>query len=218
VSKEISVVVADDHPLYRSGIIKTLQEEDGITVLGEAGTATDAVELVKIHAPDIALLDISMPGNGMTAAQEISAGENKTRIIMLTVSEQDDDIIEALKAGAVGYVLKGVGATELVSVIRDVNSGMSYVSPSLAARVLLTMKDPDSIAATPEQLLSSLSKREEEILKLVSHGLSNKEVARELDLKEKTIKHYMTNILQKLHVRNRVEAAVKAQEIWRNSP
>ena len=156
-----------------------------------------------------------MPGNGLSAASKIADLDLPTKVIMLTVSESDDDIIEALKAGAVGYALKGISGQELISIVRNVSEGMSYVSPSLAARVLMAMKAPSEIEMTTDQMLATLTGRETQILELVAQGLSNKEVGRALDLQEKTVKHYMTNILKKLHAKNRVEAAVKAGQVWR---
>jgi len=207
----IRIVIADDHPLFRGGVALTLDEEPDMQVVGQGGDADEAVALVERHMPDLVCLDISMPGGGIAAAQRISAQFPAVRIVMLTVSEADEDVLCALKVGARGYVLKGVGATELVSVLRGVARGASYVSPALAARVLSTMQAPlrGGVADDP---LADLTHREEQILRLVATGLSNKEIGRELDLQEKTIKHYMTNILQKLQVRNRVEAAVLARE------
>lgn len=209
----ITVVVVDDHPLFRSGVVRTLGEEDGIEVVAEGASADEAVELVARHMPTVALLDISMPGNGITAAGRIAEAHPTVRIAMLTASESDQDVMKALEAGATGYVLKGVGAGDLVSMIRGVADGESYVSPSLAARLLVAMKSADA-APSPQTALASLTGREEQILRLVANGLSNKEVGRELDLQEKTVKHHMTSILQKLHARNRVEAAVIARENW----
>jgi two-component system, NarL family, nitrate/nitrite response regulator NarL len=128
---------------------------------------------------------------------------------MLTASEEDDDLMQALRFGALGYVLKGVGAGELVDLVRGLAQGQSYVSPSLAGRLLVGMK---SRKPGPETPLEDLTKREEDILRLVAQGRSNREVGQTLDLQEKTVKHYMTAILQKLHVRNRVEAAMLARE------
>jgi DNA-binding NarL/FixJ family response regulator len=211
----IRVVVVDDHPLFRSGVVRTLEEEPDIVVAAEGASAQDAIDLVAEHAPDVALLDISMPGNGIVAAERISAAHRGVRIAMLTVSENDQDVMKALEAGASGYVLKGVGAKELISMIRGVAAGESYVSPALAARLLVAMKSSGA-APVPQSALDSLTEREEQILRLVARGLSNKEVGRELDLQEKTVKHHMTSILQKLQARNRVEAAVIANENWGN--
>ena len=211
---KIRVVIADDHPLYREGVARSLAEDDDIIIVAEAADADAAVEMVERNAPDVVLLDISMPaGGGISALRRIRAKTQDPKIAMLTVSENDDDVMQALKAGAVGYVLKGVGSRELVAIVKDLAAGRSYVSPALAARILNSMR-PDGRAPKNTSPLDDLSKREEDILKLVAAGKSNKEVGLALDLQEKTVKHYMTSILQKLHVRNRVEAAVLARETW----
>lgn len=217
MNRSIGVVVADDHPLLRDGVIRTLQSHEGIDVLGEADSGSSAVSQCVTCRPDVALLDISMPGNGINAISEITSLPHPPKVIMLTVSEQEDDVVSALKAGANGYVLKGVSGEELVSVVRSVYAGESYIPPSLAAQVLLSMSVPAKIEQSDNELIDSLTEREVEILKLVAKGQSNKEVGRQLDLQEKTVKHYMTSILHKLQVRNRVEAAVKANEIWKSS-
>ncbi len=212
---EIRVVIADDHPLYREGVARSLSDDAAITVVGQGQDADSAVELTERLRPDIVLLDLSMPaGGGIGALRRIMAMEAPPRVAMLTVSEEDDDVMQALKAGAVGYVLKGVGSRELVSIVKEVARGQSYVSPALAARILNAMREGGGVrrGANP---IDDLSKREEDILKLVAEGKSNKEVGRALDLQEKTVKHYMTAILQKLHVRNRVEAAVLARDHWK---
>ena len=213
MNNPIRVVVVDDHPMFRSGVVRTIEEEPDIVVVAEGASAQDAIDLVASHAPDVALLDISMPGNGITAAQKIAEAHPGIKIAMLTVSESDQDVMKALEAGASGYVLKGVGAHDLVSMIRGIAAGESYVSPSLAARLLVAMKSSDG-APAPQSALASLTGREEQILRLVARGMSNKEVGLELDLQEKTVKHHMTSILQKLQARNRVEAAVIAKENW----
>lgn len=211
MTDRIQIIVADDHPLLRGGVVLSLQEHGGFDVLAQVGTADEAVAAVEAHLPDLALLDISMPGSGLVAAAEIARRFPAVALVMLTVSEADDDLMAALKAGARGYVLKGVSASQLIEVLLSVSEGASYVSPSLAARVLATMQSrsvPGAQAASED-----LTPREVAILRLVATGLSNKEIARALDLQEKTIKHYMTNILQKLQVRNRVEAALKARDL-----
>lgn len=212
--EKIRIVVADDHPLYREGVARSLADDAAFAVVGQAADADAAVDLAGRLRPDIVLLDISMPaGGGISALTRIVAQEGAPKVAMLTVSEEDDDVMQALKAGAVGYILKGVGSRELVSIVKDVARGQSYVSPTLAARILNAMRD--GAAKRAENPLGDLSKREEDILRLVAEGKSNKEVGRVLDLQEKTVKHYMTTILQKLHVRNRVEAAVMAREHWK---
>lgn len=215
MTDKVTLVVADDHPLYREGVVRILSEQPDLEVVGEAASADEAVSQVAAHMPDLVLLDISMPGGGLSAARRIAEAFPAVRIVTLTVSEQDDDVHEALKAGARAYVLKGVGGAELVRVVRDVAAGSSYVSPTLAARLLKKLGEPDAKPTHPSGRLATLTGREREILDHVADGKSNKEVARALDLQEKTIKHYMTNILRKLEVRNRVEAAVLAREAGR---
>lgn len=208
----IRVVLADDHPIYRDGLARTLTDAGGIEIVGEAQDGEVAVALCRDLRPDILLLDISMPnGGGIAALRRIMAGEAPPRVAMLTASEEESDLTAALGAGATGYVLKGVGAEELVAVVRDLAEGRSYVAPGLAGRLLRGMQGKTA-GGQPANPLADLSRREEDILKLVAQGLSNKEVGRELDIQEKTVKHYMTSILQKLHLRNRVEAAMLARE------
>jgi len=211
VSNSVSIVLADDHPLFREGVARTLAAEDDFDVVGEASDADEAVVMVKNLLPDIVILDISMPGSGIEAARQISRSCPVVKIIMLTVSEQDDDVVSALQVGARGYILKGIGGKELVRIVRTIHQGESYVSPDLAKRLLIAMRESD-VAVEDSDTFSDLSAREEQILKGVARGLSNKEIGIELSLQEKTIKHYMTNILQKLHVKNRVQAALIAKE------
>ena len=211
----LRVVVVDDHPLYRDGVVRTLENEPDISVLAQGSSGKEAIQLVEDLKPDIVLLDISMPDSGLKAAQVIAKANPYVKIIMLTVSENDRDIMTALEAGARGYALKGIGAPELVEVMRTVFTGGSYVTPSLAARVLVAMQRPGKELGA-ENVIDSLTKREEQILRLVAEGKSNREVGAELEIQEKTVKHYMTNILQKLQVRNRVEAAIIAHDVWSN--
>jgi len=208
--REIRVVLVDDHPIYREGVARTLADAGGIDVVGQAADGDTAVTVVRDTQPDLVLLDISMPrGGGLPALARIVQLDCPPKVAMLTASEEDDDLMQALKLGALGYVLKGVGAGELVEVVRGLADGQSYVSPGVAGRLLVGLRNRGSVAANP---LADLTKREEDILRLVAQGLSNREVGQSLDLQEKTVKHYMTAILQKLHVRNRVEAAMLARE------
>jgi two-component system nitrate/nitrite response regulator NarL len=148
----------------------------------------------------------------LTAVKAISAAGSAKYVAMLTVSEEDGHVSDALKFGAIAYILKGVSASELRKVLKGVAEGEAHVSPNLAAKVLTYMSREDP--STPASPLEDLTKREEDILRLVSKGQSNKEVAIALDLQEKTVKHYMTVIMGKLHARNRVEAALIAHEVW----
>jgi DNA-binding NarL/FixJ family response regulator len=203
----LQVVVADDHPLFREGVIASLSADAGILVVGEAGEADTAVRLVREVLPDVALLDVDMPGDGLRAASRIASASPATRVIMLTSSEDEDHLLTALKAGASGYVLKGVSASELTQIVRSVSAGEVYVAPSLAFGLLHEMTRPRPRASDP---LEELGPREREVLELVASGLSNQEIGLRLGLAERTVKHYLTNVLKKLQVRSRVEAALLA--------
>lgn len=210
MDRSIRVVLVDDHPIYREGVARTLADAGGIEVVGQAADGDAAVAVVSAAQPDLVLLDVSMPkGGGLPALARIMQLEGAPKVAMLTASEEDDDLMQALRLGALGYVLKGVGAGELVEVVRGLADGQSYVSPGLAGRLLVGMRARGTAPANP---MEDLTKREEDILRLVAQGLSNREVGQTLELQEKTVKHYMTAILQKLHVRNRVEAAMLARE------
>jgi DNA-binding NarL/FixJ family response regulator len=200
----IRVLIADDHPLFREGIVHSLSGKADITVIGQADTSEEALRLARELLPDVVLLDIAMPvRGGLAVASEIAVACPATKIIMLTVSEHEDDLLSAFKAGARGYVLKGVSARELASIILAVADGEVYVTPALAAGMLVEMT-----RGRPHDPLIELTEREQEILQLVAEGLTNREIGVRLYLAEKTIKHYMTNVLGKLHVRSRVEAAL----------
>lgn len=206
----LRLVLADDHPLYRDGVARTLRDAGDFDIVGEAQDGEAAAQMCETLRPDLVLLDISMPkGGGIGALTRIMQMETPPKVAMLTASEDEGDLMQALKLGALGYVLKGVGASELVELVRDLAGGRSYVSPGLAGRLLLAMRGKGAAVPNP---LADLSRREEDILKLVAQGRSNKEVGRDLNIQEKTVKHYMTSILQKLQVRNRVEAAMLARE------
>lgn len=209
----IKVLIADDHPIFREGLARSLDDNASFRVVGQAGSAAEAVDLSRRAAPDVVLLDISMPGGGLAALREIGDLDPAPGVAMLTASEDDQDVMEALKAGAKGYILKGIGSRELAQVVGDIAAGRTYLSPSLAMKVLSAMRKPAPVQ--PASPIDELTRREEDILRRVAEGMSNKEVARELDLQEKTVKHYMTSILQKLQARNRVEAALMAREHWR---
>ncbi len=212
----IRVVLADDHPIFRDGLARSLADAGDIAVVGQAGDGDQAVALALALQPDLVLLDVSMPkGGGLGALTRILQMPSPPPVAMLTASEADDDVMQAIGLGAMGYVLKGVGADDLIAIVREVAAGRSYVSAGLAQRLLVAMRRRKAVAAEPNPL-DDLSKREEDILKLVATGKSNREVGEALDLQEKTVKHYMTSILQKLHVRNRVEAAMLARQHLRD--
>lgn len=208
--EKISIVVVDDHPMFRLGVIDTLKQEPDFDVLGQGDNVTDAIRLAKEHLPNIILLDVNMTGNGISVIAEIASQCPVVKIVMLTVSEDEQNVIEALAEGANGYMLKGVSGPDFLAAIRSVHAGDGYVPPRLAARLLVDAKKMSDVSAEAD-LLKLLTHREEEILQLVSDGLSNREIGDRLNLREKSVKTYMTNILQKLRVRNRVKAALIAQ-------
>ena len=212
MSDKIHVVIADDHTLFREGLAGIIGGTDDFEVVGQAGTTQEAVQLARDLLPDIILLDIDMPGGGLEAARIIADELPVTRIVVLTSSEEDDHLIGALKIGARAYILKGVAARELIRILRAVWAGESYVPPILAASLLLEMREAHSQQKQSASPLDELTPRERQILEGLAAGLSNKEIGEQLFLSEKTVKHYMTNILQKLQVRNRVEAALLAQK------
>jgi len=217
MSDKIHVVIADDHTLFREGLAGIIAGTEDIEVVGQAGTMEEAVQLVRDLLPDIILLDIDMPGGGLEAARIVAEECPVTRIVILTSSEEDDHLIGALKIGARAYILKGVAARELIRILRAVWAGESYVPPMLAASLLLEMREAHSQQKQVASPLDELTAREREILESLAAGLSNKEIGEKLFLSEKTVKHYMTNILQKLQVRNRVEAALLAQKEMKKS-
>ena len=171
-------------------------------MVGEASIARDAVRMVGELRPDLALFDVDMPGSGINAAAGAHAASPETRIVMLTVSEDEDDLVRAIEAGAAGYVLKGVAGRELVAILRQVAGGDRYVSSRLAFAALHRRSEP------ADDPIAELTEREREILDLVSEGLSNAEIGDRLSIAEKTVKHYMTAVLGKLGARSRVEAAL----------
>lgn len=209
MSDTIRVLVADDHPLFRGGIIHSLNGTPDIVVVGEASDGSAAVAKAHELLPDVILLDVTMkPVGGVEALQQIAKDLPVCKVIMLTVTEDEDTLLATLKAGARGYVLKGIGASELAQVIRMIYAGEVYVTPGIAASLLIEMATGPSHPSVAS--VDMLTEQERAILRLVAQGYTNKQVGQELHLAEKTIKHYMTNILQKLQVNNRVQAALIA--------
>lgn len=206
----VRVLLVDDHDLFRSGL-RTLLEEQGVNVIGEASVGEKAVELVKQEAPDVVLMDLEMPGKGgVEATREITAAAPLTRVVVLTISDQDSDVMDAVVAGACGYLLKDSSIQQLLRGIQAASVGESLISPSIASKVLQRVRasTPDIQAA--ETLLAELSDREVQVLKLIANGKDNSEIARELFISAKTVKNHISNILLKLSISNRIQAAVYA--------
>ena len=214
MSEKISIIVVDDHPLFREGVVTTLMESGHFSVVAQAGNSEDAIMLAEKHLPDLMLIDVSMPGGGIETAHQISIKMPVVKLVMLTVSEQEQDVQAALQAQARGYVLKGVASNELISILQDIHHGDSYISPHLAAN-LLTHSAQRASKNTLEDF--DLNDRERQILEKLASGMSNREIADDIHLSEKTVKHYMTNIMHKLRVSNRVQAAIKAYEMSKSS-
>ena len=209
VASKVRIVIVDDHALFRDGLATILAAEADFEVVGQGGSADDAIRLARDLLPEIILLDIDMPGGGITAARAIAIDCPVTKVVILTSSEEDDHLIAALKTGTRAYILKGVPARELLRILRAVEAGESYVPPALATSLLVELNQPASKPA--DNPIDELTERERQILEGLATGSSNKEIGQKLFLAEKTVKHYITNILQKLQVRNRVEAALLAQ-------
>ena len=205
------VAIVDDHPMLCAGVADSFTSVAGFDVVGMAATAEGAVELAQRVQPDLMVIDINIPGDGIQAVRRISARFPEIRLMMLTAYEDAMTVMESLRAGASGYVLKGVSANELISAARSIMCGGSYVPPSLATELIgisrqsLVSPPPCNDESEPPAILSE---RETQILTRLSKGLSNNEIAAEIGVAEKTVKNHITTILRKLHVRNRVEAAL----------
>lgn len=214
MAEPIEVLVVDDHPLFRQGVVHALERDTGFRVVGEADSGEQALDMARSRLPHVVLLDISMPGwGGIVTAQKLSTACPATAIVMLTAAEDKDKLLAALKAGARAYVLKGVAVGELCAVLRGVVAGEAYVSPSIASEMLIALTR--SPAPDP---LQELTERERVILGLIAQALTNREIGQRVNLSEKTVKHHVTNILQKLQVRGRVEAALLLQRQGRSGP
>ncbi|MFQ5857089.1 MAG: response regulator [Anaerolineae bacterium] len=207
---KLRILIADDHNLFRRGLLRILGDYDDLSVVGEAADGEEAVALVERLQPDLVLMDVGMPGmSGPEAAHCIRMAHPQTQVIMLTVSDQDEDLFSSIKAGARGYLLKNAETAELMDAIRRVHAGEAIVAPSMAVRLL---EEFGALArAAPEQLQTDdLTEREIEVLRLVAQGLANKEIADRLSLSEHTVKSHLRNILDKLHLRSRAHAAAYA--------
>ena len=209
---DIRVMICDDHALFRRGLIMVLEAEDDIDVVGEAEDGEEAVAKAIELVPDVILMDVRMPTlNGIEAARRINEEVPTAKILMLTVSDEENDLYEAIKAGATGYLLKEVSIEEVAPAARAVVSGQSLISPSMASKLLTEFS---SLAKRAEErtTVSSprLTDRELEVLRLVAQGKSNREIAGDLYISENTVKNHVRNILEKLHMHTRMEAVMYA--------
>jgi two-component system, NarL family, nitrate/nitrite response regulator NarL len=209
MSLRIRIVVIDDHPIMREGIISVLAlHNQDLEIVGTGGTAAEAIELARAKEPDVMLMDLGIPGGGVEATLTISKEHTHIKTIIFTVSEHAAHIASALNAGAKGYVLKGIDSEELVKAIVSVSNGNTYVSPELAGKLLSSNRDKTSVQIEAAKRLRALNVREVEILNLLNCGNTNKDIAKQLDISEKTVKYFMTAIFNKLMVKNRLEAVI----------
>jgi two-component system, NarL family, nitrate/nitrite response regulator NarL len=212
----IRVLLVDDHTLFRSGIKALLLRQPGFEVVGEAGDGLEGVKRAISLKPDVVLLDLHMPGiSGREAVQLIVEDAPDTKVVMLTVSENTEDLLDTLRAGALGYLLKNIDADFFIDVVRRAADGEAVMSPQMTARLMQNLRSgsaPPSTSLSKPALHQRLSPREREILGFLTTGASNKEIARALDLAESTVKIHIQGILKKLEVASRVQAAVYAVE------
>jgi DNA-binding NarL/FixJ family response regulator len=210
--ERIRLLIADDHELFRRGLRMVLEDADDIEVLDEAGDGATAVELAREHAPDVVVMDVRMPAlSGIEATRRIKEEEPGTRILVLTISDEEDDLYQAIRAGANGYLLKEISIDEIGDAVRAVHQGQSLISPSMASKLL------DEFAAMirreeekEEVPAPRLTPREMEVLEHVAKGMNNRDIAQALFISENTVKNHVRNILEKLHLHSRMEAVVYA--------
>ncbi|MFM9271159.1 two-component system response regulator NarL [Halomonas elongata] len=204
-----SILIIDDHPLLRRGVLQLLELEDDLALVGEAGTPAEGLRLADERDPDLILLDLNMPDmDGIETLKRLRANEFAGRIVIFTVSDQEEDVVAALHAGADGYLLKDMDPDDMVHQLRQAALGRMVISDSLASLLAEALRNQKGQPAAPD--IHSLTQREREILRELAAGLSNKLIARRLDITEGTVKVHVKHLLKKLNLRSRVEAAVWA--------
>ncbi|MHB1487273.1 MAG: response regulator [Acidimicrobiales bacterium] len=215
-TEAVRVLIADDQPLFRRGLYVVLGTEDDIEVVGEAEDGLEAIAKSEELAPDVVLMDVRMPKvSGIEATRRIRTASPSTRVLMLTVSDDEDDLFEAVKAGASGYLLKEISVEEVAAAIRAVTQGQSLISPSMAAKLMGEFSAmAEREAADRSQVpVPALTARELDVLRLVARGLGNREIAADLFIAENTVKNHVRNILEKLQLHNRMQAAMYAMNL-----
>ena len=204
------VLLVDDHDLFRTGL-RTLLDQQEVQIVGECANGSDAIEAVRELAPDVVVMDLNMPGlSGVEATRQISTMAPLTRVLVLTISDQDADVMDAIIAGACGYLLKDTTIPELMHGIRAAAVGESIVSPAIAAKVLQKVRTAGAIPNGAGPVKTELSDRELQVLKLIANGKDNASIAADLHISPKTVKNHISNILMKLQIENRIQAAVFA--------
>ena len=207
---EITVVVADDHAMFRRGLRELLQEQ-GLTVLGEASTGKGAYELAGALAPDIVVMDLHMPiMSGVEATRRIAEVAPSTRVLVLTVSASEDDVVDAILAGANGYLLKDAKVADILAGIRAALVGDTMISPAIATQLVERLKGHEARREAEPEVAAELSERELDVLRLLAEGKDNVEIGAELFISPRTVKNHISNILHKLRIENRIQAAVYA--------
>lgn len=206
-SRRITVFLLDDHELVRRGVRDLLESEGDIEVVGEAGLASEAVARMRVLRPQVAVLDARLPdGSGIEVCRQVRSEQPEIAALILTTYDDDEALFSAIMAGAAGYVLKQVSGGDLITAVRRVAAGQSMLDPAVTARVLARLRD----GPQQDPLVKHLTPKEEQILGLVAEGLTNRQIADELSLAEKTVKNYVSIVLGKLGVESRTQAAVMA--------
>ncbi len=210
--RALRILIVDDHALFRGGLQMVLKSEPDIEVIGEAADGQDAVVKTQELDPDVVLMDIRMPKrSGIEATREIRALNPRVKVLMLTISDDEQDLYDSIKAGAAGYLLKEISIDEVADAIRSVWSGNSRISPSMAAKLIAEFAAMSKRAEERQQFPAPrVTEREMDVLKLVAQGMSNRDIAATLFISENTVKNHIRNILEKLHLHSRMEAVVYA--------
>ncbi len=206
-TKSIRVLIADDHPVVREGLAAVIAAQPDLKLVGQAMDGAEAAMLARRLQPDVILMDLLMPRrDGLTAIQEIIASNPAARILVLTSFADDEQVFAAIKAGALGYLLKDTPRAQLLRAIHEVAEGQAFLHPTIARKVMQELQQPSPLPPTPDPL----TEREVETLRFIAQGLSNQEIARQMYIHERTVAKYVSNILTKLHLANRTQAALYA--------